>query len=61
MEDAKDLLPSDIVIWLLENLRQLRLSNGHGSLHINVQHGHISGVNRLDSKKYPFKDSKDKA
>lgn len=56
MEEAKDLLPPDVVSWLLTRLQEFRISEEHGFLQIQLQHGRISGLIRSESEKYPFKD-----
>lgn len=55
MEDAKDLLPPDVINRVMQLLREFRRSKGHGFVQISVQHGHINGVGRYDNDKYPFK------
>lgn len=56
MYEADDLLPADVVSWLMEQLRLFRLSGSHGFVQIQIQHGHISACGHFDSDKYPFKE-----
>jgi hypothetical protein len=41
MYDADDLLPPEIVSWLITKLQEFRLSSGHGYVKLRLQDGHI--------------------
>lgn len=60
MHNASDLLPPDVVSWILTELQEFRVSEEHGFLQLQLQHGRISGLVRSESVKYPFKDKEGK-
>lgn len=41
MSDADDLLPPDVLGWLIEQLREYRTSRSHGTLELHIQDGYI--------------------
>ena len=42
MYEVDDLLPAEIISWMVEQLRLFRMSSAHGSLELNIQDGYIS-------------------
>jgi hypothetical protein len=52
MEEANDLLPPDIVKWMMEQLRLYRLSGGDGFLRINIQNGYIHTYGEYKGRKH---------
>lgn len=52
MEEASDLLPPEIMKWILEQLRLYRLSGNHGFLRINIQDGYISTYGEYKGRKH---------
>lgn len=41
MEQATDLLPPEILSWIMEQLRLFRQSGGHGYIDLRIQDGYI--------------------
>jgi hypothetical protein len=41
MLEADDLLPPELVSWMLEKLRLFRLSESNGALQLNIQDGFV--------------------
>jgi hypothetical protein len=52
MHDAEDLLPPEIVNWLIANLQEFRLSSAHGYLKIRLQDGYIITKGRYLEEKH---------
>lgn len=52
MQEANDLLPPDVLKWLMEQLRLYRLSSSHGFLRINIQDGYITTYGEYNGRKY---------
>jgi hypothetical protein len=51
MIEANDILPTEILNWLVNELRLYRVSGGHGKIELNIQDGHILTYSESHSHK----------
>jgi hypothetical protein len=51
MIEVSDILPPEILEWLVSQLRLYRVSGGHGKIELNIQDGHILTYSESHSHK----------